>query len=107
MLAWYTVLFFLLTRARDELHAGLGGLLLTLACLAWLAEYPAWQIGGWSNPTVAAVLQWAAWLNPLAPAGLLLGNRGEPGLAALVGLILWVVGPVFLIGRMRGPGRFA
>ena len=80
MLAWYTVLFFILTRARDELHAGLGGVLLTLACLAWLLQYwmshgdRSWLGDGW---------HWTLWisslLNPLSPIAFLLEPTAKGG----------------------------
>ncbi len=36
---WYTPLFLILTRARNEFAAALGGVLLTIAAHAWLAQF--------------------------------------------------------------------
>ncbi len=106
MLAWYTTLFFILTRARDELHAGLCGVLLTLVALAWLAQYPVAKmpisLTGWE--TGQKLLWVSATINPLSPLAFLFESVFLKTLAASAAIALWVVGPVWLIGRFE-PAR--
>jgi hypothetical protein len=107
MLAWYTVLFLILTRARDELHAGLGGLLLTIACLAWLLQYPeSKQPGGW-DPAIQQVLWISSLLNPLSPLVFVFDPLRYRLLAAGVALLLWIAGPLWLVGRLERAGRLS
>lgn len=103
MLAWYTVLFFILTRARNELHAGLGGLLLTIAALAWLLQYGVRR----EHDTVLSGVFWvSALLNPLSPLPFLLGESWPLTLLApVVAMFLWIVGPIWLAGRLERAGR--
>jgi hypothetical protein len=104
MLAWYTVLFVLLTRARDELHAGLGGLLLTIACLAWLLQYPASkEVWNW-EPAIRNALWLSALINPLSPLVFLFEPLPYRLLAISVALVLWTVGPLLLMGRWKFAG---
>lgn len=107
MLAWYTVLFFILTRARNELHAGLGGLLLTLAALAWMLQYPASRAVWFSEPAARTVLWVSALLNPLSPAVYILENPTWQTVAVAVALVLWVAVPLWLVGRLERAGRLS
>jgi hypothetical protein len=103
MLAWYTVLFFILTRARNELHAGLGGILLTLAGLAWLMQYPLMLHGVQEN---GGVLWVSGLLNPLSPIAFSFFESAACQLLAVaIALLLWTAGPVWLIGRLDRAGR--
>ena len=107
MLALYTVLFFVLTRARDELHAGLGGVLLTIACLAWILQYR-YSIsadGVVAGIPLKNILWTSSLLNPLSP----LVFSGEPALprclAFASALVLWVAGPLLVVGWLERRGR--
>jgi hypothetical protein len=107
MLAWYTVLFLVLTRARDELHAGLGGLLLTIACLAWLLQYPASKVpSGW-EPSFQKALWISALLNPLSPVVFLAEPPPYRLLAVGIALLFWTIGPLWLLGRLQRAGRLS
>lgn len=102
MLAWYTVLFFLLTRARNELHAGLGGVLLTLACLAWLLQYPMSRTLTYSSDAVTPHVLWTcALFNPLSPIAFLFEPAMYRLLTVLIALLVWTLGPLWLIGRLE------
>ena len=106
MLAWYTVLFFILTRARNELHAGLGGILLTLACLAWLLQYPLSDTATSDGERALANALWTSGLlNPLSPIVFIFESAACQLLAAAIALLLWTAGPVWLIGRLDRAGR--
>jgi len=108
LLAWYTVLFFLLTRARDELHAGIGGVLLTLACLAWLLQLFMASLGeGWLSAPVRGILWMSCLLNPLSPLALLEAPLGYRLLATAIALGVWIAGPVWLVGRLERAGRLS
>jgi hypothetical protein len=77
---WYTTLFFVLARARNEFAAALGGILLTVAVHAWLAQFfvlwlsPLFVIPAHMNPLapLAVTLPWTPYL--LSPYGLVLLN---------------------------------
>lgn len=107
MLAWYTVLFFILTRARNELHAGLGGLLLTIVALAWLLQYVfARTLREEYNAVLTTVFWGGSVLNPLSPLPFLLGESWPatllaPGLA----LLLWLIATLWLVGWLERAGR--
>lgn len=107
MLAWYTVLFFVLTRARNELHAGLGGILLTLACLAWLLQYPtSMELARWDSE-VLHVFWIYALLNPLSPIAFLFESAACQLLATAIALLVWTAGPLCLVGRLERAGRLS
>lgn len=106
MLAWYTILFYLLTRARSELHAGLGGILLTLAGLAWMLQYPAAYatFGELNDPS--PVFWTSALLNPLSPLFFIMEPPWALWLAAAIAVVGWTGGTVwFLMGRLERVGR--
>ena len=92
---WYTPLFFILSRARNEFTAGLGGILLTLAVHIWLLQLvPA--------VTMNASFIYPAILNPLAPLPLMWTS---PLLVLLplvvaVHIVLWIVLPVVIVRRL-------
>lgn len=97
LLGWYTALFLVLTRARNELHAGLGGLLLTLAVLAWLLQYFAAR----TLPGVTGTLVWGSvMLNPLGGMVTILDSLGVRTAAIVTTLLVWVVLPLCLVGRL-------
>jgi hypothetical protein len=120
-LALYTVLFFVLTRARDELHAGLGGVLLTMVCLAWLIQYKFAHTStieldmtnGWDPQnmiifeTIPTVLWYSSLLNPLSPLVFIFEPPGNRVLAVVVVSVLWIFGPLWLAGRLERRGAFA
>ena len=120
-LALYTVLFFVLTRARNELNAGLGGVLLTMVCLAWLIQYSfAREAGieldmsnGWNQEqmitykTVITGLWYSSLLNPLSPLVFVFEPPGNRWLAVCVATLVWIAGPLWLAGRLERRGAFA
>ena len=103
---WYTPLFFLLTRARQEFTAALGGIFLTIALLVWLIQRPA----GGSNDFTGTVsfyqasLSCSGLLNPLSPLVVGLSEDFSPFLPALlvVQVGLWIVLPVWMVGWKSG-----
>lgn len=107
MLAWYTVLFFILTRARNELHAGLGGVLLTLAALAWMLQYPASRAVWFSDPAVRTVLWTSALLNPWSPVVFILESPVWQAVSVGVAFVLWIAVPLWLVGRLERGGRLS
>ena len=108
LLAWYTVLFFVLTRARNELHAGLGGVLLTLACLAWLLQLPmAYEEGRWVDSPIARGLWASSLVNPLSPLAFGVLPTAAKWLAVAIALPLWVGGTHWLATRLEKRGCFA
>lgn len=91
--SWYTPLFLILTRARNEFTAALGGLLLTIALHFWLAQFlAALHVGFLIVP---------AMLNPLAPIILLIHPMYMTWLPVLcpVHLAIWIILPVVLMRR--------
>lgn len=107
MLAWYTVLFFILTRARNELHAGLRGVLLTLAAVAWMLQYPASRAEWFTDPPLAKALWTSALLNPLSPLVYILEKPVWQALSVGIALIVWTAGPLWLVGRLERAGRLS
>ncbi len=107
MLAWYTVLFFVLTRARNELHAGLGGVLLTIACVAWMLQYPSSLVDstGFVGIEAKHILWMSSLLNPLSPLVFITERALPHGLAFATALVLWIAGPLLLVGRLERAGR--
>ncbi len=104
LLAWYTTLFLLLTRARNELHAGLGGLLLTIAALAWLVQFT-FAHDPEINATWRCVLWQSCMLNPLAAGVFAFDRPAAFALAVALALLLWIATPVWVMGRIRLDGR--
>ncbi len=107
MLAWYSGLFFILTRARTELHAGLGGVLLSLVVIVWAPQYPAsWyqDAPAWGGASLL-IFRATSIVNPLAPlfslADSVAMHLGVCGLA----LAVWVGLPLWLVRRFDAPGR--
>jgi ABC-type Na+ efflux pump permease subunit len=83
LLCWYTPLFLVLTRARNEFSAALGGILLTIVAHAWLAQ--------------GITSDWTSALpNPLVP--LVMSMHPSKATAApqvlLVLALLWVCVPL-------------
>ena len=109
MLALYTVLFFILTRARDELHAGLGGVLLTMVCLAWLVQYMIAysKISDADSAWFARACWYSTLFNPLSPFVFIFESPGCRWLAVGVATALWICGPLWLAGRLERRGAFA
>jgi hypothetical protein len=103
---WYTPLFFLLTRARQEFTAALGGIFLTIALLVWLIQLPAGggsrDFGGISPYQVALLC--TGLLNPLSPAIVGFSEEFWPFLLVLlvVQVGLWVVLPVWMVSWKSG-----
>lgn len=104
MLAWYTVLFFALARARNDLHAALGGILLTVVLLAWVAHYLT-NIA--KVEELRTVLTVSVLFNPISPLVLLIEPARERVTSFGIALVLWTALPVWLAGRLEtlGSGR--
>lgn len=92
---FYTPLFFLLSRARNEFYAGLGGILLTIAVHIWLGQFYAVEMGS----------EWlfvSALLNPISP--LMLMSRPESvallPIVAPVHVVVWIVLPCVIVRLM-------
>jgi hypothetical protein len=98
--SWYTPLFFILTRARNEFAAALGGILLTIAVHAWLAELALSQIDSWFAQVALVVV----WLNPLWPMVMVIwsGYVVWLPLVMFMHVLLWIVLPVWLAVRLAG-----
>jgi ABC-type Na+ efflux pump permease subunit len=92
---WYTVLFVILTRARNEFTAAMGGILLTIAVHAWLLQmaFEQLRVPALFNPMAPFVVmsypKYVMWL-PL----MLLGH-----------ILLWIVVPVLLVRWFAGRAR--
>jgi len=105
---WYTPLFFILTRARSEFAAAIGGVLLTIAVHAWLAQFWALALLGGEKLVGDYLLMCVLpMLNPLA--GLVLAFVPQLGVllpvVLLVHILLWIVLPVWYVRRrMRKAG---
>src|ERR1017187_8400072 len=103
---WYTPLFFLLTRARQEFTAALGGIFLTIALLVWLIQLPAGGLNDFSG-TVSfyqMALSCSGLLNPLSPLVVSFPEVLSPFFPVLLlaQIGLWIVLPVWLIGWKSG-----
>jgi hypothetical protein len=91
-LSFYTLLFIVLTRARNELHAGLAGILTTIVVIAWIGQYGA-ASGEAFDPY--PMLKWAAYCfslaNPLCPLMLMLSSSsGNQAMAIVLVPLFWV-----------------
>jgi ABC-type Na+ efflux pump permease subunit len=110
---WYTPLMLILSRARNELGAALGGILLTIALHAWVAQFAAYALG-------YKALLLPAVFNPLSPMVFVLTPNpplfrawghtwGEvmPALALVTAfyIAIWIVLPVALIRNRSGRGE--
>lgn len=104
-LALHAVLVAVLSRARSELHAGIGGILVTIVAIAWLLQGAAGSVllpGGeapWQR-----VFRVTYTLSPLSP----LASYDGPSviaIAAIAAAIAWVVCSVTWIDRFAGERR--
>jgi hypothetical protein len=103
---WYTPLFFLLTRARQEFTAALGGILLTIALLVWLIQLPTGTAMDFAG-TVSLYevgLHCTGLLNPLSPAVIGFSEAFAPFLPVLLlaQVGLWIALPVWMVGWKSG-----
>ncbi len=92
-LALYSFLYWRMLRARNELHAGLAGILLTIVIIAWAAQYP--MIGRFYQGEVAVVAWVSSLINPLSP--IMFQFELYPfthALALFLTPILWVCIPI-------------
>lgn len=92
---WYTPLFFILSRARNEFAAGLGGILLAIVAHVWLLQFAATAFGS----------QWLFWpslANPLAPLALIWSPQSAVFLPALMAIhvLVWLVLPCVIVRRV-------
>lgn len=92
----YTPLFFILSRARNEFSAALGGILLVLATHVWLVQLAA--VGIAENP----LFLYSGLLNPLAPLPLMWFPPAAVflPLMAVVHVLLWIVLPIVIVRRI-------
>ena len=91
---WYTPLFMVLARARNEFTAALGGILLTLALHIWLAQFlAAYQVRFLIAP---------AMLNPIAPLAVLIHPEYIHWRAwiCLTHSVIWIALPVLAMRRI-------
>jgi hypothetical protein len=95
---WYTPLFLLLTGARNEFTAALGGVLLTLAAHLWLAQI--WL--GLETEHLGLIITGV--LNPLSPLPLAIEPASLPWAAVMgvVNVVVWIVLPTLLVRRRAG-----
>jgi ABC-type transport system involved in multi-copper enzyme maturation permease subunit len=91
MVCWFTPLYLLLARARNEFAAALGGLLLTIATLLWLGQLS----HGSSAIDIVALL------NPLSPLVLIVvPDYFLLFLVALpVHVAIWIILPLWYVRR--------
>ncbi len=104
---WYTPLFFLLTRAKQEFTAALGGIFLTIALLVWLIQLSTAEGSRDFGGTISlyqVLLLCTGLLNPLSPAVIGFSEEFAPFLPVLLVLQvgLWIVLPVWLVGWKSG-----
>jgi ABC-type Na+ efflux pump permease subunit len=102
---WFTPLYLLLTRARNEFAAALGGALLTIAVLLWLTQFilpmaasHAPNVGepGTTSPWVVVTV-----LNPMLPFLLMIESEYALWLplVLVVDVIVWIVFPLWYVRR--------
>lgn len=94
--AFYSLLFVAMVRARNELHAGLAGMLLALLVIAWSFQYPLSLSESFvSNPLLRSILWYSSLLNPLSPL-LFLAERTTVHhvVAVITAPALWIGVPV-------------
>jgi ABC-type transport system involved in multi-copper enzyme maturation permease subunit len=101
---WFTPLYLLLTRARNEFAATLGGVFLTIAALLWLMRI-IMLMNGIDNDG-ASVTPWLAIaiLNPLSPFLTVFTPTYANWLlpALVVDLMVWIVLPLWWTCRNSG-----
>ncbi len=107
LLGWYTTLFFILTRARSELHAGIGGLLLTVAAVAWVLQYWITKVEDLVGDDLRRVLWVGGTLSPLSPLPSIFEQAGYRLLTVAIALLLWTLGPLWLAGRLERKGWYS
>jgi len=95
LVCWYTPLFFILTRARHEFAAALGGILLTITLHVWLFHLFVYADAG------IRVLFFTTLLNPLSALVLILDPKYEIWLPVLLlaHIWLWVILPLWFVRR--------
>lgn len=94
-LAFYSLLFAAMLKARNELHAGLAGILLAIVVIAWAAQYP--LIGQFYNAERATVVWYFSLINPLSPLLFQFeAHRPMHLLALAVSPLLWAGLPIFI-----------
>jgi ABC-2 family transporter protein len=104
---WFTPLYLLLTRARNEFAATLGGVFLTIAVLLWLMRF-VMAMGGtnqFENATANVELWLAlAILNPLSPFLLILTPTyaSEFLMILFADVFVWIVLPLWWACRNSG-----
>lgn len=94
---WYTLLFLLLTGARSEFTAALGGILLAIAVHAWLGQLYVGAPGmGTPSPLMITGL-----LNPLMPLAAAMSTAPIVFWPAIVlfDVSLWILLPLYLARR--------
>jgi hypothetical protein len=101
---WLTLLFFILSRARNEFTAALGGILLTIVLHVWL-----WiSVGVWLLPThelvsipATPLVRVPASINPLLPLAMVFAREYQAWLpvALIADIALWIAVPVWIVRR--------
>ncbi|MHC4442167.1 MAG: ABC transporter permease subunit [Planctomycetota bacterium] len=105
---WYTPLFLVLTRARNEFSAALGGILLTMVMLFWLLNIYNWffQIVDEEDLIFQihiSVIQMLC-LNPITPLAMAFTPHSVP-LSIVVlpfNIVIWILFPIWLVKRFAG-----
>lgn len=88
-LALYSLLFWAMLKARNELHAGLAGILLTIVILAWAAQFP--LIDRVYQGDVAKMAWVSSLANPLSPIMFQFEfSLVTHALAIMSALLIWV-----------------
>lgn len=103
---WFTPLYLLLTRARNEFAATLGGLFLTIAVLLWLTRFillmatnqAYYNVGGPDTTSTWVVM---TVLNPMSPFLLMIESEYAIWLppVLVVDVIVWIVLPLWYVSR--------
>jgi hypothetical protein len=99
---WFTPLFLILTRARNEFAAALGGAFLTIAVLLWLTQFIMLLVrisDGALETTLLRVVMTI--LNPLSPFPVVIESEYASWLPQLLiaDVIIWVVFPLWYVAR--------
>ena len=99
-LAFYSLLFAAMLKARNELHAGLAGILLTIVVIAWAAQYPMIVIRHAYTEDRATFAWYSSLLNPLSPLMFQFeDNRAMHLVALAVSPLLWAGLPILIWHR--------
>jgi len=102
---WFTPLYLLLARARNEFPATLGGVFLTIAVLLWLMVGISHARNTGANwfATLVTASPWVAMtiLNPISPFLLIIAPNDATWLplVLVVDVIVWIVFPLWYVGR--------